>query len=173
MKQEYWSFQTTGSSRLAANVSCFDLPDPPTTTNQFLSVIRLWRSWPGLIQPTWTIPAVVAGGLFIIWPEKLLRWARLSVYRHAPHGSIGDLPETNDDNSRQHFWALSLSGGSRKYYINWPGLGDGYYLHPHVQWLPVSGFDYGLVLQECSQLEVVNLPGHVELYGCAGDGLGE
>ena len=73
MKQENCSFQTTGSSRLAANASCLDWLDPPTTTNQFLSVIRLWRSWPGLIQPTWKIPAVVAGGLLIIWPEKLLR----------------------------------------------------------------------------------------------------
>ena len=75
MKEENWSIQTTGSSRLAANVSCLGWPDPPTTTNQFLSVIPLWRSWPGLMPSTWKIPAVVAGGLFTIWPEKAFRLA--------------------------------------------------------------------------------------------------
>ena len=44
MNDECLSIQTTGSSRLAANVSCLDWPDPPTTTNQCLSVIPLWRS---------------------------------------------------------------------------------------------------------------------------------
>ena len=75
MKEENWSIQTTGSSRLAANVSCLDWPDPPTTTNQLQSVIRLWRSWPGLMPSTWKIPAVVSAGLFTIWPEKAFRLA--------------------------------------------------------------------------------------------------
>jgi hypothetical protein len=44
MNDESWSIQTTGSSRLAAKVSCLDWPDPPTTTNQFLSLIPRWRS---------------------------------------------------------------------------------------------------------------------------------
>ena len=43
MQEENWSIQTTGSSRLAANVSCLDWPDPPTLANQSLSVIPRWR----------------------------------------------------------------------------------------------------------------------------------
>ena len=38
MKEENWSIQATGSSRLAANVSCLGWPDQPITTKQFLSV---------------------------------------------------------------------------------------------------------------------------------------
>ena len=52
MNDESWSILTTGSSRLAANVSCLDWPDPPTTTSQFLSVIPFWGSWPGLMPNT-------------------------------------------------------------------------------------------------------------------------
>ena len=60
MKDESWSILTTGSSRLAANVSCLDWPNPPTTRSQFLSVIPRWRSWPGLMPSTLRIPPVVA-----------------------------------------------------------------------------------------------------------------
>ena len=75
MNDESWSILTTGSSRLAANVSCLDWPDPPTTTSQFLSVIPRWRSWPGLMPSTWRIPPVVAAGLFTIWREMAFRSA--------------------------------------------------------------------------------------------------
>ena len=75
MNDESWSIQTTGSSRLAANVSCLDWPDPPTTTSQFLSVIPRWRSWPGLMPSTWRIPPVVAAELFTIWREMAFRSA--------------------------------------------------------------------------------------------------
>ena len=42
MNDESWSIQTTGSSRIPTNVSCLEWPDPPTTTDQFLSMIPLW-----------------------------------------------------------------------------------------------------------------------------------
>jgi transposase-like protein len=73
MKEENWSIQTTGSSRLATNVSCLDWPDPPATTNQFLSVTPLLRSWPGSMPSTWRIPPVVAAELFTIWLEMVFR----------------------------------------------------------------------------------------------------
>lgn len=73
MNDVIWSILTTGSSRLATNVSCLDWHDPPTTTSQFLSVIPRWRSWPGLMPSTWRIPPVVAAGLFTIWPEMVFR----------------------------------------------------------------------------------------------------
>ena len=75
MKEESWSIQTTSISRLAANVSYLDWPDPPTTTSQFLSVIPRWRSWPGLMPSTWRIPPVVAAELFTIWREMAFRSA--------------------------------------------------------------------------------------------------
>jgi len=74
MNDESWSILTTGSSRLAANVSCMDWPDPPSTTSQLQSVIPRWRSWPGLMPSTWRIPAVVAAGLFTILPDMAFRF---------------------------------------------------------------------------------------------------
>jgi len=106
MNDESWSILTTGSSRLAANVSCLDWPDPPTTTSQFLSVIPRWRSWPGSMPSTWRIPPVVAAGLFTIWPEMAFRSAATECVTSCAAWVYG----RSTRNQGRQFQAVLLSG---------------------------------------------------------------
>jgi hypothetical protein len=70
MNYESWSIQTTLSSASAVSVLCWVCRDPRSTTGMRQCVNRRCGSWPGSMLSTWRIPAAVAAGWSITWPEK-------------------------------------------------------------------------------------------------------
>jgi hypothetical protein len=155
MNYKSWYIKTTLSSASDVSVRCWVFRDPSSTSGLRQWVNRRCGSCPGSILSTRRIPAAVAAGCSLTWPDKRYRSAAKECETSSATWVSG-----RSTNSHAQRWLAIPPSGFPAWWISsrsrrWIKCGPPTSPTPTAEGILLPGGDHRSPFQTCSQLEVV------------------